>query len=165
MPRSKLEAAEAPSDDERRRFAPAPPGAPPAAPALAESRSAARMKTARETSGGEGGAASIAENAGGAAVRLVIGAYDGEGAAPPLVAAPAYARLAPLRGREFILTVEAGGRVRSVQPSPASSDGASSLQKRTAPSASADAAAPADVLGELRFAPGDRPRRLIVRVR
>jgi hypothetical protein len=164
-PRSKLEAAEAPSDDERRRFAPAAPAAAPAAPALVESRSAARMKSAREPAGGEGGAAASPENAESLAPRLTIGPYDGEGAAPALVAAPASARLAPLRGQEFVLTVEAGGRVRSVQPSHTSSDGPAPLQKKTAPSASADAAAPADVLAELRFAPGDRPRRLIVRVR
>jgi hypothetical protein len=164
-PRSKAEASEAPTDDERRRFAPAPPAAAPAAPALAESRSAARMKSAHEPAGGEGGAASIPENAESLAPRLTIGAYDGEGAAPALVAAPASSRLAPLRGQEFVLTVEAGGHVRSVQPSHTSSDGSASLQKKTAPSASADAAAVADVLAELRFAPGDRPRRLIVRVR
>jgi hypothetical protein len=96
-------------------------------------------------------------------MRLLIGPFDGEGTAPALVSAPADARLAPLHGREFVLTVEAGGRVRSVHPAPRG-DTSTFEKKKTEPSADA-AAGSGDVLRELRFAPGDRPRRLLVRVR
>ena len=51
-------------------------------------------------------------------VRLTIRAIDGEGTAPDLVRTPSDERLAALRGREFVLIVESGGRVRSVEERP-----------------------------------------------
>ena len=57
--------------------------------------------------------------------------------------------------------VEARGRVLEV--SPTADDGFAPKMK--AQSARADSApSPSDVLRELRFEPGDRPRRLLVRV-
>jgi nucleoid-associated protein YgaU len=94
-------------------------------------------------------------------VRLVISELDGEGSAPELEATPVEGRLAPLRGREFLVLVESQGRVISVGPFGAPD----TLQDK---SESADDARKAttelEALRELRFRPGDRPRRLLVRV-
>ncbi|HWZ85113.1 MAG TPA: hypothetical protein VN032_02865 [Thermoanaerobaculia bacterium] len=145
-------AREAPADEEKRRYAPAPQAAAQAAP------SAARRMTA-EPSGGEAAssgatAAEVAERA----VRLSVRAFDGEGPAPAVVSHPPDARLAGLRGLEFVLTVEAQGRVRAVQAS------AGNGFLADTPRSASDAAGVGDVLKELRFAPGDRSRRLLVRV-
>ncbi len=93
-------------------------------------------------------------------VRLAIRAIDGEGTAPGVLRTPPDDRLAPLRGREFVLLVETGGRVRSVEERPErkAKDEASAAP---APSSTED---PGAVLRELVFQPGDRSRRLTVLV-
>lgn len=112
-----------------------------------------------EPPGGEAGASATPDRAD--ALRLVVSALDSQGAAPPLETGVPDDRLALLRGREFILLVESQGRVRSVEPSPARED----RLRKNEPAAAADEETPdLDPLRELRFRPGDRPRRLLVRI-
>jgi hypothetical protein len=154
----KSAALEAPAEDEQRRFAPAPAAAPETRHAPAASRS----RAASEPVGGEAGSA--LEDVAAAArppFKLLVTPLDGEGDAPEIVDGPDASRFASLRGREYVLTVEASGRVHSIEPSIANGFVAAPNAK-TRPSATVlDVAAP---LRELRFAPGDRPRRLAVRV-
>jgi anti-sigma factor RsiW len=111
-----------------------------------------------EKSGGEGAAvSSMASAEPGAPARLVVLSVDGEGNPPAVVSPGAAEALAGLRGQRFSLLVEAGGRVRE-----AHRDGGTPGGRRMPKDASV-AAAPAPVWS-LRFAPGDRPRRLLLRV-
>ena len=114
-----------------------------------------------ERSGGEGStSASAASVEPGASARLVFIALDGEGTAPALTTPNAGDLLADLRGHEYILLVEAGGRVREVSPS----DAKKGLRPRPmARDALSEASAPPTVRN-LRFKPGDRPRRLLLKV-
>jgi hypothetical protein len=114
-----------------------------------------------ERSGGEGStSASAASVEPRASARLVFIALDGEGTAPALTTPNAGDLLADLRGHEYILLVEAGGRVREVS----SSDAKKSLRPRTmARDALSEASAPQSVRN-LRFKPGDRPRRLLLKI-
>ncbi len=90
-------------------------------------------------------------------------ALDEAGPAPAFASQPTARALAPLRGREFVVVVETDGRVREVLPPPGS--GMLLKQKAArAPEAAASAPLPSSPLLELRFAPGERPRRLLVRV-
>src|SRR5262245_41172981 len=150
-------AAEPPADDEKRRFAPAP------APAQAQAAPKARTRAVQDASGGEAAAPGVAETLEAPVPRLIVQAFDGGGLPPAVVSHPSDSRLSALRGREYILTVEAGGRVRSFQAS--TSSGFTTFRKEKS---ATDAVAPgpddADALRELRFAPGERPRRLLVRI-
>jgi hypothetical protein len=161
--------------------APAPPPPPAAAPAQsAADEVAQRPQPAREAerpapSALSKHAAASAERAGGEAgnagaetkaaegVRLEVRPLDGEGSPPEIAATPSDERLGPLRGREFILTVEAGGRVSGVAP--VRPEPGSALRKDAAASPESEAGASPDLLRDLRFQPGGRPRRLLVRVR
>ena len=61
------------------------------------------------------------------------------------------------RGQEFILLVDAQGKVSEVRPGPA-------RERRQQETARLGDPAPAPaVLSELQFQPGNRPRRLLVR--
>lgn len=154
----KSAALEAPADDEHRRFAPAP-----AAPAARRPPAAAtRSRSAVEPIGGEAGAAAEDAVAVRPPLRLVVTALDGEGEAPAIVEGPDSSRLNELRGREYVLIVEASGRIHSIEPSMANGFLAAPSAK-TRPS-SGDVAFTPGPLQELRFAPGDRPRRLGVKV-
>jgi hypothetical protein len=145
---------EPPADDEKRRFAPAP--APPQAQrAPAPS---ARSRAAAEAVGGDAGSPAEDALAARPPLRLIVTPLDGEGEAPAIVGEPATSRLSELRGREYVLTVEASGRVHSIEPSIA--NGYVAPNAASGPSASAIPAP----LQEIRFAPGDRPRRLALRV-
>jgi hypothetical protein len=133
----------------------APAAAPPSAPALRTRRQAGAAP------GGEaGGAAGVDEQR--VSVHLVINAIDGYGEPPEVRETPTDDALAELTGREFILLVEVGGRVRDVTPS---TSGGSLLRKDAQ---SRDKLAGAKTEGsellKLRFTPSDRPRRLLVRV-
>ena len=131
--------AEAPADEEKRRVGLAPP--------LRQKSIADAPRRATEAVGGEAGAGAALDFAG-PVPRLFVLAADGEGTPPPIVTRPDAPRLSALRGREFVLLVETGGRVRSV----------------AAAGSAAAAGAEADVLRQMVFGPGDRPRRLSVRV-
>ena len=172
-----------PSQDKESRLtssrevaASAPP--PDAGPSEAESPAARDVLSAQKTeakapakvlrrqtayadpAGGEAGASAMAER--GPALRLLVTALDSQGAPPPLEAGVADDRLAPLRGREFVLLIESQGRVRSIEVSRAREEG--SLNKKDSADDAVDESIDLEVLRDLRFRPGDRPRRLLVRV-
>ena len=127
------------------------------------------------------GAGRVGEKAGGEGALLLDGVSDSSAARPSLKilagddwgSVPALLNAAQidlpldLRGREFVLVVEASGRVREVQPVQ------KSLRKKTAAREEEHAQVPAwqeradkdsEALRSLRFVPGDRPRRLRVSV-
>jgi len=143
---------EAPAEVERRRFAPAPKAvAQNAAPGMR-----GRLAPA-EPSGGEAGAQGAAD-AEFRALRLVVNPTDGEGPAPGIVARPSDEQMAALRGNEYTLIVETQGRVRDVQSATIAGKPAATSRR------AAGVSAPGELLRELRFAPGDRPRRVVVRI-
>ena len=121
----------------------------------------ARRQTASAPAAGEAGIASSAELP--PAVRLAIWSIDGYGQPPELAKTPSDERLAALKGQEFVLVVESGGRVRAVEKR-------RSEQKVAKDKSAAVAEAPASsesaevILQELVFHPGDRSRRLTVAV-
>lgn len=158
----------------------APPSEEPPAPlsilsaqkteAKAPAKIQRRQTAYADPAGGEAGASATAGR--GPALRLLVTALDSQGAPPPLEVGVADDRLAPLRGQEFVLLIESQGRVRSVSPSRARAE--DSLNKKDRADAAVDARGDLDAnaekspdleaLRELRFRPGDRPRRLLVRV-
>ena len=120
---------------------------------------AARNRVYADAPGGEAGAAAPSTSDGEAPVRMVIRPVDGFGSAPAIERGDDVA-LAPFRGREFVLLVESGGRVRSCVPA-AETDGKESLRQRTKDEREREDLSP---LLDIRFAPGDRPRRLRIRI-
>ena len=121
-----------------------------------------------EKPGGEGAYAldGVADSAA-ARPSLKILAGDDWGSVPTLLNAAQIDLPLDLRGREFVLVVEASGRVREVQPIQ------KGLQKKTAAREEERAQVQAwqekadkdsEALRNLRFVPGDRPRRLRVSV-
>jgi hypothetical protein len=72
---------------------------------------------------------------------MTIHAMDGYGSAPPLLSEHSVRLSTEERGREYVLVVDSQGTVREVGPSP------------SPPS-----------LSRLHFRPGNRPRRLLVRI-
>ena len=137
-------------------------------PAARPPAAAAAPGRAGDRAGGEG-AASLDGFADSTAVRpsLKILAGDDWGSVPTLLNAAQIELPLDLRGREFVLVVEASGRVREVQPIQ------KSLRKKTiareverAPVQAWQEKADKDseALRSLRFVPGDRARRLRVSV-
>ena len=121
-----------------------------------------------EKAGGEGAYAldGVADSAA-ARPSLKILAGDDWGSVPTVLNAAQIDLPLDLRGREFVLVVEASGRVREVQPIQ------KGLQKKTAAREEERAQVQAwqekadkdsEALRSLRFVPGDRPRRLRVSV-
>lgn len=155
-PRPEPGTGEGPADEEKHRYAPPP--------AVAKSAPSSRARMAAEPSGGEAAVSaaspSVVSETAEVALRLTVQALDSQGPAPALVSHPPDAQLSGLRGREFVLTIEAQGRVRAVQPS----TGNGLVSPTKAQPLDATATSPGDALLELRFAPGGRPRRLLVRV-
>jgi hypothetical protein len=95
-------------------------------------------------------------------IHLDVRALDADGSAPEILLAPSAERLLPLRGREFVLLVEADGFVRGVLPSERQRrDAQSKLEK----DAAADAAAPSEApLRDLRFRATGRTRRVLLQI-
>lgn len=91
------------------------------------------------------------------ATRLSIRALDGQGQPPELASRIPEDRLAALRGLEFELVVRPDGGILEVKPSAPSADG---LGKKKEPAPEPD---PRALLG-LRFAAGETPRRLLLRI-
>jgi hypothetical protein len=141
-----------------------------AAPAREEQKTAAgtRQKTAAlaapssrarassDAPGGEAGAGAAA----GETVHVRVEAADGLGEAPALQAGAGDAALAPFRGREFVVVVESGGRVRSA----AVWGESGALRDLRANAKAKDERESLSPFLELRFAPGERPRRLRLRI-
>ncbi len=146
--------AEAPAEEEKSR----PSAGAPRAKALAAPVQR-RQVTTVEPAGGESGSASAAD-AISASPRLSVRPVDGQGAAPALTSSIPDERFAALRGQEFVLVVEAQGRVRDVLPS----SEAGFVARSDSRTAAAPPPSALDPLRDLRFAPGDRPRRLVVRI-
>lgn len=129
---------------------------------------AAAQGRVAEKAGGEGAYArdGVADSAA-ARPSLKILAGDDWGSVPTVLNAAQIDLPLDLRGREFVLVVEASGRVREVQPIQ------KSLQKKTVAREEERAQVQAwqenadkdsEALRNLRFVPGDRPRRLRVSV-
>ena len=142
-------------------FAQAPPKQEAEAQAAAPAPSRGLRRQTASAPGGEAGGAVNTFDLDRVSVHLSVSAMDGYGDAPAVQETPTDDALANLSGREFILLVETGGRVRDVSPStPASAplrkDGA--LDERLKSKKDG-----AELMG-LRFAPSDRPRRLLVKV-
>ena len=167
-PRAQPAPARQKAEAERRAAAPAAPP-PPAVGQVAtdrmrESPAASSKLVAR--AGGE--ARSEADEMAGAredkavAVRLTVKALDGLGEPPAVDHAPSDPSLSPLRGTEYVLLVEADGRVREAAPSQPAPRALS--KPKDAAANAAVSGEPANLFHDLRFAPGDRPRRLLVRV-
>jgi hypothetical protein len=156
----------APSELKKEKAANAAPMAkafaPPAAKmAGAASRADAPASVAAtregDRAGGEGG---VVEPSPVVPVRVLVWALDGNSSTPDLIAASVADVPASLRGQQFVVVVDAAGRVRQVTPR--------QRPQRDANRANEIAAAPvppaSSPLMALRFAPGDRTRRLLVRV-
>ncbi len=131
----------------------------------AESRSdvrARRAPTVSESSGGEaalpGSSAMVLEEPA-PSPKLTILSWDGAGS-PPECLRPLPPLPPEYRGRQYILMVDALGRVQSVKPY------ARRGKARADEAYAYDAVEPAipEALKRLRFAPGDRARRLLVRI-
>lgn len=140
------------------------PSAPP--PAVASERkeetrdsraAASEARPALAAEVGRAGGASEDSSAAAAApalvLRLSIEAIDGFGGAPPLLSENRVALPVSFRGHGFILHVDLQGKVTEVGPGP--SLGSVATVGSTTP-AHAE-------LSNLRFKPGNRPRRLLVR--
>jgi hypothetical protein len=142
---------------------------------------ATRQESAPPPPAAAGAAGRFGEKAGGEGALLLDGVSDASAARPSLKilagddwgSVPALLNAAQidlpldLRGREFVLVVEASGRVREVQPVQ------KSLRKKTAAREEERGQVQAwqekadkdsEALRSLRFVPGDRPRRLRVSV-
>lgn len=143
-----------------RRAAPARVEEPDRSPGIEEAAPAGTLKKV-EGAGGEGAATSSAASAEpGPPARLVVVSLDGEGSAPEIISADAAERLSDLRGRQYILIVEASGRVREARVE----GRRERLQKRNAPADRVEAAAAPPSVRGLRFRPADRPRRILLRI-
>lgn len=130
---------------------------PPAVAKMQRSLPASAGATAAaERAGGEGDAGAPPE-ATPSALRLVALSLDGSSSPPEILSPSAAGVPSNLRGHSFVLIVDAGGRVRQVRPhGGAGVAGALSTQDSDAP-------APPSLLA-LRFRPGDRQRRLLLRI-
>jgi hypothetical protein len=118
-----------------------------------------------ERAGGEGGTSnsnSNVSNLDGASVgiRLVVAPLDDAGAAPDVVPLTAGDVPASMKGQEFVVIVDMGGRVQQVMPRHA----AAADSKRQNEKRLKKATPPPSPLSTLRFQPGARQRRLLVRV-
>lgn len=143
------------------KYAEAPPASPPSAAAAPE-RALARQAPASavaprtaERAGGEG-ANAVSADAVAPPLRIRLEALDGISAVPGVVGSEA-AELPPqLRGSRWVLLIDGAGRV---------------LQARRDSSGARHKDAPAELQNEasqpilaLRFVPGDRPRRVLLRL-
>ena len=118
-----------------------------------------RITAPSDAPGGEAGARELDDESQ-PAMHLDVRPADGFGSPPAFESAADSAALAPLRGHEFVLIVEAGGRVRSASVSA----GSNALTLRSKDKAAATGRDDLSPLLALRFAPGDRPRRLVLRI-
>jgi hypothetical protein len=129
---------------------------------VAVAQAAPRSRATLDAPGGEAGAAAAPSRPDADAdVRVSVTATDGLGTAPEVVRSSGGPGLAAFRGREFVLVVESGGRVRSAAPV---SPGEKELLDLRANAKAKDAGEDLSPVLALRFEPGERPRRLRVRV-
>jgi hypothetical protein len=128
-------------------------------------QAAAAPAQTQEKSGGEGGREGALASADAPALerrsRIVVQPIDGQGAAPELDTRPEEPDLADLRGRSFVLLLEASGRVRDIREMTAK---VAPDVKRGDAALTKEKDSTTDALRRLRFKPGERPRRLLLRV-
>lgn len=132
---------------------------PPAARRDAPGTVAASPQSAG--AGGEGDA-SARVAAAAAPLHLTVSEIDGFGAPPALVSRVPMELPSSERGRAYVLIVDSQGTVRQVSPVSAG-DSAPPPPARKREIARAQSAVPLP-LSRLHFAPGNRPRRLLVRI-
>ncbi len=140
---------------------PARSAAEPAAPRAARTLDTAASPLLRsaEPSGGEGALSATAASAEpGSPARPYLIALDGQGSAPQIISPGAAELLANLRGRQYVLMVEASGRVREARP-----DGKKRQPARLKSRDVVEEEAP-QAVRDLRFQATDRPRRLLLRI-
>ena len=154
-------------DSVRAKAVPEPKAEAAAAAAAAPASRAPAPAQARERSGGEGAREPMLVSGDTTVLdrpsRLVVQPLDAQGSAPELDARPEETDLTELRGRSFVLLVDASGRVRDVRDMAAKTAPAADGKRRDAGLAKEKDNA-ADPLKRLRFKPGERSRRLLVRV-
>jgi hypothetical protein len=146
----------APSTSAARNAAPPPSAAQNAAPPASV---APRSAAVTDKVGGESGAFAK-EEALPEDIHLDVRSLDADGGAPEILHTPPAERLLPLRGRDFVLIVEADGFVRGVLPA-ARPDAQEKLDKDRA----SDAAASGAALRDVRFRATGRPRRVLLQIR
>jgi hypothetical protein len=96
-------------------------------------------------------------------MRFSVREIDGFGA-PPALLSDGRLELPPSeRGREYILVVDAQGAVQNVSRASSQDSGSPAPSARDRRMARAEAATPPP-LERLRFAPGNQPRRLLLRI-
>jgi hypothetical protein len=117
-------------------------------------------KSSADRAGGEGDA-STAVAAAIAALHLSIREVDGFGPPPGLVHGVRIDLPAAERGREYVMMVDSQGTVRSVSRASEEPGRIAPAPRRSIAKAEATAVSP---LFRLRFEPGNRPRRLLVRI-
>jgi hypothetical protein len=128
-------------------------------------QSAAAGSRDAERAGGEGGVSNSNSNVStmdgfSPNIRLVVAPLDDAGAAPDMVPLTAGDVPASMKGQEFVVIVDMGGRVQQVTPRhPAAADSKRQNEKRLK-----KATPPPSPLSTLRFQPGSRQRRLLVKV-
>jgi hypothetical protein len=105
------------------------------------------------------------------AVRLAISAIDGAGAAPDLLAGSTTEVPASLKGQEFVVIVDMAGRVIQATPQKpppaeekAEKPAADEAKRAKTKSLAKAAATPPPPFAGVRFQPGARQRRLLIRV-
>ena len=136
------------------------PSAPGASAALRAQASGVIRNKSEEVAGGEGAAGAVTAPEDASSPRLLVYPADGGGSAPAIATPGAAQLLAAERGREYFLLVEAGGKVRDARPTGAKKG----FVPEPEPAArEREVKAPAAVWN-LRFAPGDRTRRLLLRI-
>jgi anti-sigma factor RsiW len=154
-------------DSGRAQVAPEPKAEAVAAAAAAPASRAPAPAQAKERGGGEGAREPMLISGDTPVLdrpsRLVVQPLDAQGSAPELDARPEEPDLTELRGRSFVLLVDASGRVRDVRETAAKTAPAADGKRRDAALAKEKDNA-ADPLKRLRFKPGERSRRLLVRV-
>jgi len=139
-----------------RNAAPPPSAARNAAPSASV---APRSAAVTDKVGGESGAFAKEETLP-EDIHLDVRSLDPDGGAPEILHTPPAERLLPLRGRDFVLIVEADGFVRGVLPA-ARPDAQEKLDKDRASDATASGAA----LRDVRFRATGRPRRVLLQIR
>lgn len=135
----------------------------PEPPAVARREAPATLAAPPQPAGAGGeGDASARVAAAAARLHFSVSEIDGFGAPPALVSREGIELPSSVRGREYVLVVDSQGTVRQVSPV-SSRDSAAPPAVRERPVARAESAVPAS-LSRLQFAPGNRPRRLLVRI-
>ena len=108
----------------------------------------------QDRAGGEGAAGLAAPPSDIPAARLAVVVVDQAGTAPAILTPDAAVLLSGERGRQYLLLVGSDGRVREARQSDSRKGFASEPEAAQAPPS----------VWNLRFAPGDRPRRLLLRI-